>query len=78
MTINPYYEFAVSELTPRRQTIPWRRQAAEATVSIANLGNSDATFNLEGRDDERGCSYEFEVPGEQIALTGAGPPPLII
>jgi hypothetical protein len=68
LNINPYYDFAVDELTPKRQTISWFQRASEVTVTIANKGNSEAPFRLEGEDDERACSFEFTIPGEEVGL----------
>ena len=73
LTINPFYNFAIGELDPRRQTIPWRRQVAETTVWIENRGNSEAIFNLDSRDEEQKCSFEFEIPGQQITLSNPTP-----
>jgi hypothetical protein len=68
LTIYPYYEFAVGELSPKQQTVGGRNPTAEAVVHIANKGNSDAAFRLEAMDDERALSFEFEVPGEITTL----------
>ncbi len=68
LIVNPYYEFAVGELSPRRQSISWFKRAGQATIPIVNKGNSDALFRLEGADDERACSFEFQVPGEEVSL----------
>jgi hypothetical protein len=68
LTINPYYEFAVGELSPRRQSISWRRHFGRVLLPLANLGNGLAHLRLEGRDDEHASSYEFDVPGEPVAL----------
>jgi hypothetical protein len=70
LIINPYADFSVGELSPRQQTITWRRQTGQASIPIANLGNSDATFRLDGEDDERACRFEFTVPGEAAGLVG--------
>jgi hypothetical protein len=64
LTINPYYEFAVGDLSPKQQVISWFKRAGEVTFPIYNKGNSDAVFQVEAEDDERGCSFEFNVPGE--------------
>jgi len=64
LIINPYYEFAVGELSPKQQTISWFKTAGQVTLPIFNRGNSDAVFHLEAEDDERGASFEFNVPGE--------------
>lgn len=66
--INPYYEFSVGELTPKRQYVSWFREVAETRLSVLNKGNSNATFRIEGQDDERACSFEFDVPGEAVGL----------
>jgi hypothetical protein len=68
LTLNPYFEFALGELSPKRQSVSWFRQSGEATLPIANHGNSDALFRLEGTDDERACSFEFRVPGHEVSL----------
>ncbi|MGD8489459.1 MAG: hypothetical protein PVI68_10625, partial [Anaerolineae bacterium] len=68
LTINPYYEFAVGELTPKEQTVSWFSRTGEVTVPIANKGNSQTPMRLQGEDDERGLRFEFEVPGEEARL----------
>jgi len=68
LTINPYYEFAVGELSPRQQTIPWRKRSGQVTLPVINKGNSEAIFRLEGEDDERRCHFEFDLPGEEVSL----------
>jgi hypothetical protein len=68
LNINPYYDFAVSELTPKRQTISWFKPSGEVYVSITNRGNSEALFRVEGEDDERACSFEFTIPDEAVGL----------
>ncbi|MBN1177983.1 MAG: FHA domain-containing protein [Anaerolineae bacterium] len=68
LTLNPYYEFAVGELSPREQTVGWRDPTGEVTLNLVNKGNSDATFRLDGTDDRRVLNFEFEVPGEDSRL----------
>lgn len=68
LTLNPYYDFAVGELDPKQQTISWFQRAGEARVTINNKGNCDTFFRLEGVNDERACSFEFQVPGESVGL----------
>ncbi|MBP7689546.1 MAG: FHA domain-containing protein [Thermoflexales bacterium] len=63
LTINPYYEFAVGDLSPRQQTVTWTRRTGQAALAIANQGNAEATFRLDGEDDQRGCAFEFQLPG---------------
>ena len=68
LIINPYYEFVVGELSPKRQTTSWFKRAGRTKIPIVNKGNSEALFRLEGADDERACSFEFHVPGEEVSL----------
>jgi hypothetical protein len=68
LIINPYYEFGMGELSPKQQTISWFKQFGYVYLSVINKGNSNALFNLEGVDDERACSFEFQVPGEEVGL----------
>ena len=70
LVINPYADYSVGELSPRQQTVTWRRQTGQATIPIANLGNAEASFRLDGEDDERACRFEFLVPGEAAGLVG--------
>ena len=68
LVINPYYEFAVGELSPRQQTLGGRKPSAETVIHIANKGNSVAPFRLEAMDDARALNFEFKVPGETTTL----------
>jgi hypothetical protein len=65
LSILPYYEFSVGELSPKQQTVGWRRRSGEVTLPVSNKSNSEMPFRLEGEDDERGCHFEFLVPGEE-------------
>jgi hypothetical protein len=68
LTVNPYYEFAVGELSPKEQTLSWRDATGESTVHLMNKGNSDTDFRLEGSDDERTLTFEFDIPGQDSKL----------
>ncbi|MEJ2762016.1 MAG: FHA domain-containing protein [Gammaproteobacteria bacterium] len=68
LTLNPYYEFAIGELSPRQQSVSWFKQSGQAMLPVANSGNSNVLLRLEGADDERACSFEFRVPGEAVSL----------
>jgi hypothetical protein len=84
LTINPYYEFAVGDLSPRQQTVSWGKRTGRATLAIANQGNAEATFRLDGEDDQKGCAFGFQLsenanslPASQAelpALPEANPP----
>lgn len=64
LTINPYYEFAVGNLNPKDQRIPWRKRTGLTYLPIANQGNGPAEFNLLAVDDENGCSFDFCLSDE--------------
>lgn len=68
LMINPYYEFGVDDLSPKRQSIPWSNHYGQVMLPVINKGNSSAPFRLEGVDEERACSFEFDVPGEIVPL----------
>lgn len=68
LQIEPFYDFAVGELSPKRQSISWFKRSGQCTVAITNKGNSEAPFRVDGQDDMRACSFEFTVPGEAVGL----------
>ncbi len=68
LTINPYYAFAVGDLSPKQRTVSWSEQTGRVTLPIVNQGNSHALFRVEAADDERACSFEVEVPNESTRL----------
>jgi hypothetical protein len=70
LVVNPYYEYLVGDISPRQQTVTWRRPTGRAAMAIANRGNSECQYRLDGEDDERGCRFEFNVPGEPAGLLG--------
>ncbi len=59
ITVNPYYELAVGNLSPRRQSISWSQPSGQAKVPLTNRGNSEAWVALTGEDDARACRFEF-------------------
>ncbi len=70
LILNPYYDFTVSELARRQQTVSWSRRYGLNEFSILNRGNSRAQFTIEGSDDERACLFEFGVPGQEAMQSG--------
>ena len=68
LVINPFFEFAISDLTPRQLTISWNHRTATASMAVINQGNSQARYRVEGNDDDRACSFEFQSPGENVRL----------
>ena len=68
LIINPFYEFTVGELNPRQLSISWDHRTAKTSLEVINHSNSLAHFRTEGDDDDRACSYEFQLPGEHVRL----------
>jgi hypothetical protein len=68
LVINPFYEFAISDLSPRQLTISWDRNTATTSMAVSNQGNSWAHYRLAGNDDDHACSFEFQSPGENVRL----------
>ncbi len=68
LVINPFYEFAISDLSPRQLAVSWDQRTATASMSVSNQGNSQAHFRVDGNDDDSACSFEFLSPGENVRL----------
>jgi hypothetical protein len=59
LQINPYYDFAISDINPAFKTIPWSLTSAEVGMQVSNQGNSPANFLLTARDEEEKCRFQF-------------------
>lgn len=70
LVLNPFYEYSLSDLSPKQQNVTFNRQTARTAMAIANRGNSDCVYRLDAEDDERGCHFEFQVPGDDGTLLG--------
>ncbi|NJN83787.1 MAG: hypothetical protein HC802_16935 [Caldilineaceae bacterium] len=68
LIINPYTDFRIGDLSPRSRSISYFTHGAKYELSIQNLGNDEEMFHIQGSDDQAGVSFEFEVPGEEVAL----------
>jgi hypothetical protein len=68
LVINPFYEFAISEISPRQLNISWDHRSATASMAVFNQGNSQARYRIEASDDDHACSYEFQSLGENVRL----------
>ncbi len=68
LTIQPYYDFAVGNLSPKNQRIPWRKHSGLVVLPIKNLSNTAADFMLSASDDENGCSFDFLLD-EEVQLS---------
>jgi hypothetical protein len=69
LNINPFHEFAISDLSPRQLSTGFRKNHRTAVTALAlvNRGNAEALYRIEGEDDQRGCAFEYQQPE-----TGAG------
>jgi hypothetical protein len=61
--INPFYNFNLSDLSPKTLNTHWSRTQGEAALTLTNRGNSFVRYQLQGEDDEQKCSFEFVRPG---------------
>ena len=68
LVINPYYENAISELSPRQQKLGWTKRAGKVAYTVANFGNSEANFRIDASDDERACQFEFKLADDGASL----------
>lgn len=66
--VKPFYDFSVGDISPKQQTIGYSKRTGQVTVPVVNRGNSEALFRVEAEDDERGCRFEFKMPGEETSL----------
>ncbi len=68
LTILPYYEFMVGNLSPRQKTVRWRDRKGTVQLPINNQSNTGVDFNVVALDEENGCNFDF-VLGEDYRLT---------
>jgi hypothetical protein len=68
LVINPFYEFTISELSPRQLNISWDRRTVTTSLAVINEGNSQARYRIEASDDDHACNFEFQSPGEDVRL----------
>jgi hypothetical protein len=61
LLIKPYQDFALDELSPKEQTIPWRKRFGRVKIPVSNNGNGDELYRLNAEDNENGCNFEFDV-----------------
>jgi hypothetical protein len=59
LTIQPYYDFGISDLTPQRRRIGWRQKTGLVTMEVANRGNNTSPFLFSAQDEENGCRFQF-------------------
>lgn len=75
LTINPFYQFNLLPIRPKRKTINWfykvkdadgeRIRGLEVQVPVRNRGNSKTRFRVEGISDDQGTAIEFNLPAAE-------------
>jgi hypothetical protein len=68
LTIHPYSDYAVGNLSPKDQRIHWRKRSGMTFLPVTNLSNGPAEFNLMAMDDENGCTFDFCME-EEVQFT---------
>jgi hypothetical protein len=68
LVLQPYFETAVSELSPRQQRMGWTKRSGQVAYTIINQGNSPSAFRLDANDDERAMQFEFKLAQSEAAL----------
>jgi hypothetical protein len=61
LTIPPYFDFILGNLSPRQQSIAYRTRSGVTNLPITNQGNSDTHFDVAASDEENGCSFGFRL-----------------
>jgi hypothetical protein len=61
LVIQPYYQFALGNLSPKQQNISWRKRVGLTKLPITNQGNGATDFSISALDEENGCSFDFQV-----------------
>ncbi len=61
LVIQPYFEYGLSDLSPKQQNIPYGKRLGSAAFSLTNTGNSEVKFQVQAVEDARACQFEFQV-----------------
>ena len=61
LTVNPYYEFTVGNLDPRKQSASWKKRIGIVNLPVINKGNSPALLRMVAQDDANGCQFEYHL-----------------
>lgn len=59
LTIQPYFEYGISDLTPQRRKVGWRQKSGLVQIDITNRGNNASPFLLGAQDEENSCRFQF-------------------
>jgi hypothetical protein len=64
INLNPFFDSAVSDLSPRQNYTGFRKnkRTALTRLTLANKGNAEAIFRVDGEDDQHGCAFEYQQP----------------
>jgi hypothetical protein len=61
LTVEPYLELGLSELSPKQPKIFWSQSSTHMNFSVTNRGNQDASVSVSGEDEQRFCHLEFRT-----------------
>jgi hypothetical protein len=61
LTINPFFEYTIGNLTPNQQSVSWGKRSGRASYPITNFGNSPASYTVSAMDLENGCQFGFPL-----------------
>lgn len=70
LVLNPFYNYAVGDVDPRKQNISFTKRMGKAVIPIINLGNSPATYQVTGEDERHAATIEFDSPEQGLKLVG--------
>jgi hypothetical protein len=71
LTVNPYDEYTVGNITPRSKSASWGAKSAQTSFTVTNLGNHPAGFRVSAQDEENGCQFSFPQPGQATLVKQA-------
>lgn len=71
LTINPYYEFAISNMASRRNLLSLFQSTEQTVLTLTNKSNRPALFRLTSTEETQSCHFEFQLPGETASLAAA-------
>ena len=61
VSIKPYGELAVSEITPRPHKIFWSQPSTRLSLTVTNSGNAETCAQISGEDEQHLCQIEFQT-----------------
>ena len=67
LTVNPYYEFFVGELSHQEGKVVFPNKSFQKTLlPVSNVSNTATLFHITAMDREQVCDFEFYKPDEEL------------